>query len=322
MKIAIQCSSIGQRCGIYTYAKRLSHYLSKLPNVKTLMFAENLREDVDVISVQYEPGIVPPQLLNRFINQYVNPVIVVTAHHINGLQQFFPILEGVVLHSESQIKGLREEPWNYRVIPHPALVFPKQDKIKLREKYGLPVDKKIVGTAGFITGTGKRLPLIVEKLLPKLNDDEFLYLITSYWKAGDLGREAEIRSVVKRLGKEENFRIDTEFVPEKILNEKMQACDLLFAWNAGGNSYGSQSGIAADMYGSYTKLIVKDVPHYDFIGSQEGVLKGRPDPDKFTDDVVHALRHEDLDDVPDPTWLSWENQVKNYLEYFEELAMV
>ena len=322
MKVAIQCSSIGQRCGIYVYAQRLAKYLNTLPDVETQLFLSNLKDDVDVVSIQYEPGIMPPNMLLQMVNTYINPVVVVTAHHISGLPQFFPILDGIVLHSESQLHGLSDKPWNYRVIPHPALVFPKKDKSKLREKYGLPQDKKIVGTAGFITGTGKRLPIIVEEILKRLKDDEFLYLITSYWKAGDLGREAEIKRIVKQLGKEEQFRIDTEFLPDEILNEKMQACDLLFAWNAGPNMYGSQSGIAADMYGSYTKLIVKDAPHYDFIGSQEGVLKGRPEPDKFAEDVLYALRHEDLDDVPDPKWLSWENQVKNYKDYFEELLLV
>ena len=321
MKVAIQCSSIGQRCGIYVYARRLAEHLNKLHNVEAQLFISNLKEDVDVISIQYEPGIMPPQMLSQLVNTFINPVIVVTAHHINGLPPFFPILEGIVLHSESQLHGLEEKPWNYRIIPHPAIVFPKKDKNKLREKYGLPQDKKIVGTAGFITGTGKRLPIIVEEILKRLKDDEFLYLITSYWKAGDLGRETEIRNVVKQLGKEEQFRIDTEFLPDEILNEKMQCCDLLFAWNAGPNMYGSQSGIAADMYGSYTKLIVKDAPHYDFIGSQEGVLKGRPEPDKFAEDVLYALRHEDLDDVPDPRWLSWDEKVKDYVDYFKELLL-
>jgi len=322
MKVAIQCSSLGQRCGINVYSQRLARYLKSAANVDTTLFVSNLKEDVDIISVQYEPGIMPPQMLSQIINTYINPVIVVTAHHTNGLQPLFPILEGLVLHSESQLNTFSEHPWNYRIIPHPALVYPKKDKMKLREKYGLPTDKKIIGTAGFITGTGKQLPVIVEEILKRLNDDEFLYLITSYWKAGDLGREAEIRKVVKELGKEKQFRIDTEFVPDEILNEKMQCCDLLFAWNAGPNMYGSQSGIAADMYGSHTKLIVKDAPHYDFIGSQEGVLKGRPEPEHFAEDVLHALRYEDLDDVPDPKWLSWEEKVKDYVDYFKELMVL
>ena len=153
-----------------------------------------------------------------------------------------------------------------------------------------------------------------------MNDDEFLYFITSFWKAGDMGRKAEIMKVVKKLGKENNFRLDTTFIPDNILNEKMQACDLLFSWNAGGNEVGSQSGIAADMYGSYTKLIVKDVPHYSFIGEQEKVLKGRRQPDKFAEDVIRAVRKEDLNDIPDPKWLSWDEQVKKYVDYFIELG--
>jgi len=315
MKVAIQCSSIGQRCGIYTYTCRLEKALKK-KGIKTEVFYNRPLNDFDIISLQYEPGIIKPNKMMGFLQSYSQP-IVVTAHHIGYLPQIYHMIDGIVFHDESQFKGT--EPWNYTIIPHPAIVYPKKNKSRLRKKYDLPQDKLIVGTAGFITGTGKNLPLIVEEILKRLNKDEFLYLITAYWKAGDMGREREIKRVVKKLGKEDNFRIDTEFVDEKTLNEKMQCCDLLFAWNmTTPNHYGSQSGIASDMYGSWTKLIVKDTPHYNFIKKQEGVLVGRIKPNEFAEDVIKALRSEDLDDVPDPTWLSWDNQVEKYIEYFKE----
>jgi len=323
MKIGIQCASYGQRCGISTYSIRLNKYLNQVrDDIESFIFLENPKDkDMDVLSIQYEPGMLPPHILNEFIRTYVMPVIVVTAHHTRFLSRFYPVLDGVVFHDESQIGD--EKPWEggYSIIPHPALVYPKKDKKSLRKKYNLPDDKIIIGTAGFITGTGKNLPAILQHLLKNIDDDMYIYFITSFWKAGDLGRYSQIKHIIKRYGKENQVRIDPHFVPDEVLNEKMQACDLLFSWNmTGPNDKGSQSGIASDMYGSYTKLIVKDSPHYNFIKQQDKVLVGRSKAKDFVDDILDAARNADLNDIQDPRWLSWENQVNKYIEFFEELS--
>ena len=326
LKVGIQVKSMGTRCGCNTYAMRLKHYLNKLEKnsdgedvfINAKIFAERLKDPVDIINVQYEPGLYPdPREFSSIFDEYFSCPIAVTAHHIGYLEQFYSIIDGIILHSEEQVDN---KPWLYKVIPHPALVFPKKDKQRLRKKFGLPEDKKIVGTAGFITGTGKNLPSSVEAILKRLNDDEFLYLTTSFWKGGDMGRERQILSRVKKLGKEKQFKMDTDFVSDEELNERLQACDLLFAWcGVGPNDVGSQSGIAADMYGSRTKLIVKDSAHYSFIGSQDKVLVGREGIDSFADDVIDALRNEDLEDVQDPIWLSWQEKVKEYLDFYYTL---
>ena len=153
-----------------------------------------------------------------------------------------------------------------------------------------------------------------------MKDDEFLYLITSFWKGGDNSRSREINQIVKKFGKENNFRMDTDFVEPNIMNEKMQACDLLYAWCAvGPNDVASQSGSAADMYGARVKLIVKQSAHYSFIGNQDKVLTGRVSQKDFASDILNALRTEDLEDVQNPEWLSWENQAKEYLDYFQQI---
>jgi len=320
MKVGIMCKSYGQRCGISTYSERLNRALNKA-GVKSHIFINEPHEDVDIISVQYEPGILHPIVLGNFLTRHKNQKVVVTAHHTRGLGQLFGVIDGIVLHDESQILPTEVPPKNkYRVIPHPALVFPRLDKKEVKKELGLPTDKIIIGTAGFICGTGKRLPVILSHLLELLEDDMFLYFITSFWKGGDMGRYKQISNLVKMYGKENQFRIDIDFKTEEELNKSMQACDLLFAWNiTGPNDKGSQSGIASDMYGSYTKLIVKDSPHYSFIKKQKGVLVGPTDPRAFAEAVIKAAKSENLHDVPDPTWLSWDNQVKKYIEYFEEV---
>jgi len=323
-RIGIQCSSIGERCGIYTYSMRLEKYLNGLKedkngnkvDVDAYIFDAKAKKNTDLICIQYEPGLMPPQKLAHLLGEYIDPVVT-TVHHIGYLESFYNSLDGFIFHSEDQVEN---KPWDYAVIEHPSLVFKNKDKMELRKKYDLPTDKKILGTAGFIMGTGKNLPITVGEILKHLNKDEFLYLTTSFWKAGDMGRKYDIVKEVKKLGKEDQFRIDTDFVSAETLNEKLQACDLLWTWCAvGPNDVGSQSGIAADMYGARRKLIVKDSAHYSFIGSQEGVEVGRPNPKDFAKDVVDVLRNGDLDDVPDPLWLSWEEKAKDYLDYFQQV---
>jgi len=321
LKVAIQCSSLGTRCGINTYANRLNESLNKLPNVESKMFVEKIRNSPDIICIQYEPGLMPPQKLNSLLQKYVQPVVI-TAHHIGNLPQFYPLIDGIILHTKSQIlvdnEGKKQEPWSYKIIPHPALVFPEKGKEEMRKKYGLPLDKKIVGTAGFIAGTGKNLPDMIRYILEDLKEDEFLYCITSYWKGGDFGFENQIMKTVKELGVEDRFRIDTEFVTEEILNEKMQCCDLLFAWNRM-DQPGSSSGIAMDMVGARRKTIFKDSFHYDLARSLKGVETGNIDQEKFAKDVLKTLRTKDLSKVPDPEPYDWDNVINEYVDYFNEI---
>lgn len=307
------------RGGIATYSNRLEKYLNECKNVNAKQFVERIRNHPEIIAINYEPGCVQPKQLNNFIQRYPQPIVII-AHHIGVLPQFYPMVDGIVLHSKDQLPDGAEEPWDYTVIPHPALVFPKKDKKKLRKKYGLPDDKLIIGTAGFIIGTGKEIPNVVMNLIKKMNDDEFLYCITSFWKGGDWGHAEKALAKVKNERKENQFRIDVDFVPDEVLNEKMQCCDLLFAWNVmeHGKHKGSQSGIAADMYGSHTKLIVKDGPHYSFISQQEKVLKGRAPIEQFTDDVLNTARNVDLKDIQKPEMISWQNKIKDYVSYFNQ----
>ena len=322
MIVGIQVESLGQRCGIYTYARRLEKALRK-KGVNAKTFWRKPPKDVDIINFQYEIGLWGGDV-NRVIYQLQQypEILIGTIHNSLGLEMIGTQIDGFLVHDDIQISSYDVGWGTYAVIPHPAIYFRKRNKEKLRKKLNLPADKKIVGTAGFIAGTGKRLPVIVREILRRLKEDEFLYLATSFFKSDILStnRLSEIQREVKKLGKEDNFRVDTEFVDDKTLNEKMQACDLLFTWNATPPDFTfSQSGIASDMYASHTKLIVKDIPHYRFIGSQEKVLKGRLEPSQFAEDVVNALRDDDvLKDIPDGKWLSWDNQVEKYIEFYKE----
>jgi hypothetical protein len=316
MKIAIQNGELGQAGGINTYSSRLNRYLNQLNGVEANMFLENPITEYDLILFQYEPAICPHSLIQKLLKKTTKPFIM-TIHHNKGIEDLYNVINGFIFHSQNQVIN---NPYDYTIIPHPSLVYENLNKMKIREELGLPLDKKIIGTAGFIFGTGKNLPETVKHILKRINDDEFLYLSTSMWKAGDGGKKADILTEVKRLGKENQFRIDSDFIDDQSLNKRLQACDLLYAYcGVGPNDTGSQSGIAADMYGSRRKLIVKNSAHYSFIGNQEKVEVGREKPKEFAIDVLKTLREKDLNDVQNPEWLSWEKQIKKYYEYMARI---
>lgn len=325
IKVGIQNGEMGDRGGINTYSSRLTKYLNKLPNVEAYMFIEVPKKGTDIINIQYEPGCTPPINFgdNRvsvpdILNKVKCPVVA-TIHHTNGFNHLAENIDGFIFHSPEQL-GITGEPLSYTVIPHPSLVFPKKDKMELRKKYYLPEDKKIIGTAGFIAGAVKNIPFIVDRFLDKLNDDEMLYLMTSYWKGGDLGREKQIRDIVEQKGKEDQFRMDTDFVMDEKFNEKMQCCDILFGWTTGGqNDVGLQSGSGADMYGSGVKFICKDVQRYSYLHQQPGVVKGSSVPDEFVQQTLDTLRSEEVNNIQDPTKNSWEVLVKNYANYYADV---
>lgn len=316
MKIALQNGELGAAGGVGEYSGRLSDAFNKIRGVECVEFIEVPPKEFDVMLLQYEPAICPQSLIERYLKTYTQP-IVITAHHSKGLDELYNVINGFVFHSKSQITT---EPFNYTIIPHPSLVFENLNKKDVRRELGLPLDKKIVGTAGFVYGAGKNLPTSVKEILKRLNDDEFLYLTTSVWKGGDGGRISDIKTEVKRLGKEDQFRMDTDYVSPKDLNKRLQACDLLYSWSAPGpNQSGCQSGIAADMYGSRRKLIVQNTPRYDFIANQDKVEVGSKDAKGFAKDLVKVLREGNLKDVQDPEWLSWDNQAKRYHEYIKSI---
>ncbi len=326
-KIGIQVSSLGDRCGIATYANRVCDSLNKMKidnkgeevNVNAYQFVKKPQKNTDLINIQYEPGLMPYPFLQNLLNKYIQPVVI-TVHHIGYLPQIFGAADGFHFHHKNQYEDLKNQPWDKEVIPHPSLVYPEKGLDAMKDKWGLPKDKRVLGTFGFITGTGKNLPTTVTEILSNMNSDEFLYLGTPFWKGGDLGRKEHILEAVKASGKENQFKLDTDFVSAKDLNEKMQACDVLWAWcMVPKDGKGSQSGAVADMYGARRKLVVKDSAHYSFIGEQDKVVVGPEDPKAFAKKVIEVSREFDLKDVHDPEWLSWDNQIGNYLEYFQKV---
>lgn len=329
LKIAQQVESMGERCGCNEYASRLNDALNSKSNVESHIFLNKPRKDYDVMAIHYEPGLFGdnPQKLPQLLQTSPLKGKSMIVHHSRQLQDFYSALDGCVLHHVNQLELLTQQgfetPWMYDLIPHPALYFERQDKADLRNKYNLPNDKKILGTAGFISGTGKRLPLLVKILLSNLGDDEFLYLTTAFWKSSRLSsdKESTIKQTVEEMGMEDNFRIDTEFVDPKTLNEKMQCCDLLFSWNTSTpETYGSQSGIAMDMMAA-SKTIVKNVPHYAAAKETENVEIGRSHPKKFAEDVLQLLRNDTkLNDLtPREEIVTWDDAADMYIEHFRNI---
>ena len=104
IKIAVQCGSLGDRCGINTYTQRVVENLNKIDGISAFAFKDRFRksQNVDLINIQYEPGMCQPNVLNGFLQKYSQP-IVITVHHSGLIHQFYPMVDGLIYHSNNQI---------------------------------------------------------------------------------------------------------------------------------------------------------------------------------------------------------------------------
>jgi len=318
-KIEILCRELETGMGgIATFTDRMVNAINDTKKMKARGRIWDISDEADMAVIQYEPGMISPETIISFAKIYTKNPIILMVHHSGGIEKLFDSVDGAIFFSELQIP----EEWKdiSTVIEHPALVFKNKSKKSMRKKFKLPKDKTIIGTAGFIYGTNKRLELIAEPLLKNLADNEFLYFITSFWKGGDGGKEQMLYNLAKKYGKEEQIRIDSDFIDDKTLNEKMQACDLLWAWNIYPENYTfCTSGIAADMYGARRPLIVKNSGHYYNIAKKENVYRGSSNPEEFADQVLILARKKDELRVPENVEeISWKNMSEKYIDFFNK----
>ena len=72
--------------------------------------------------------------------------------------------------------------------------------------------------------------------------------------------------------------------------------------------------------GQMLELIVKDSPHYAFVGSIKGVKKGRAKEEDFVEDALTLLRSKNLNkSIAEPEKYSWQSLINEYVDYFKEI---
>lgn len=316
MKIGIICPELGLRGGISTFSYRLGRYL-KQAGCEVVYGINDIREAVDVKIIEYEPGIYPTVNLKKYLEEHKDEPIILEFHNTVQAKMLAKLAHFSIFHAEHSIP--EDWPGHYKLIPHPALVYPEKDKDILRRKFNLPREKRILGTGGFLHGIWKGWHTVLEPLLRNLDSDEFVYFATSAWIEGDGGVIGMFRHIARKLGKTAQFRVESDFMPDEIVNERYQACDMLFAWNSTPPNYiYSSSGLICDLYGARRHVVVRDIPHHWHLRGLKGVTMAPTEVDDFVDVVLKCFRDEKkLNERPEPEHLSWEVLIKEWIDYAE-----
>lgn len=169
------------------------------------------------------------------------------------------------------------------VVPHPAVVASRpQSRESARRQLGLPVDRLILGSSGFLRFE-RQFDEVIRRLLPAVaRHDWLVYLCVSPWHTpspGLLARLREMESANPHL-----LRIEHGHLNEVALIDRLRACDLLWCWTrAASRAYGS--GVVSTQYASGTRMVVTSKRQHEFVLGLRNVVAGPDQVDAFADAV-------------------------------------
>lgn len=291
-------------CGIAVFADDLARELTRrgceVETVEKLpgRASDGGGADVDVLLIQHHEELMTGAEVARMSTTAGAPVVLFA--HSEGIDGFVDRLDGVVAMSQGLLPG-SGVPTLY--FPHPADA-PRglSDRLPLRERFGLPVDAKIVGTSGFLKFDRELVPLL-QGLLPHCDRLGWVVqLLTSPWRLESPGLLDEIAA----LGSRHPGRLVHvhDHLGRKELNLRLQACDLLWCWTRAPSSHYA-SGVASRLYASGSRMVVADKFQHEHVLPLPNVVRAADDLPRFVGDLT-AEMERDAGTRHDPGPMSWE----------------
>lgn len=258
MKLLQICPSLNKSCGVRFFSENLHHFISNYCEVQTVSEVSH------------------PKILNKFdscIIHYTNKISKIKAQEIQKNIKTFLFLHNTK-NNKDLIKGnyfilnklAKTNHKNY-LIPHPCYTEKIQERFELKKEKKLE-SKIIIGTCGFYSEY-RKLFEICKFLIDNLDERYFIYLsCTPHFK----WNSSKIINKLKKISEKRIF-INEKQLSHKEINHNMQMCDLVWCWTSSPlNNYGS--GVASDLYGSGTKMIVQQKPqHEHIIDRRKNVIK-------------------------------------------------
>lgn len=321
MKVSIFCPEYGLRGGISSFTERL-RLAMKNKGVETKINISKFPNEGDIILVQYHPAIIDHKELYLKIRESNIPVII-HFHDTTFAEEFEYEANGYIF----MAKHVIPENWSDReyIIFRPPGISGKQvNKKEMRKKYGIPEEKFVIGTAGFLTRGWKAWSDILDYLIKNLDvNREFLYFVTSPYSTGDGGMSKIIKNIAKHYKKDESVKINEDFSEDEIFWEKLNTVDAFFLWNNTNVDYNRQiSAIASDLYNVGRHLIIQDIPHYSFLKNDSGISWIKTTDGKiFIDNLYKIIRSEKVRQTPKikPEY-TWNGSIDSYIKFLERFV--
>jgi len=304
-------STLGQPCGIANFARSLECECNSSQIKMTSQDNFNAGDHFDLVLLQHEWSIVRTEEAKAFCRRC--PVPVVLFGHTADVSCFDEEVAGYIV-MDRRIAGQTQKP--VLTISHPGFV-PKvlEDRRELRIRYALPTNRLVVGTSGFLLPS-RSFPWFLEELLREAVANYFFVCLLAPDHKGTTQND---KLTVQRLAAAHPGHLfyEDRFLPREELNLRLQACDLVWCWTEISGEKPYASGVASDMYGSGTRMVLCARPQHDFILPLPNVVRAEPKREVMLSTLLAEIKagHRDRHDPQRVGWPQVAKQVVNFLDH-------
>jgi hypothetical protein len=304
-------TTFGQNCGIGVFAHSIEAALKKggvsIATSKTLAHDDR----ADVVLVQHEWAIVRTEELRNFCAQSRIPVVLFP--HTGDAAAWRDHVQGFVFMGESVVSNPGEVP--ALRLEHPGYHSgPLASRTELKKEFGYEWASAVLGSSGFLTEP-RHFGKAVAALLPAAIENNWLITLIA---APHFNSPCHLFTDIDALAETErrHFFYLKEFLPHHELNRRLQACDLLWCWTAMRNHSGYASGVAADMYGSGTRLLLADKAQHRHVLGRPNVVPAPEDHGAFFSAVIQEANRRNFA-RHDPEPIGWDHFGARLIDFLE-----
>lgn len=299
MKILQVVTTYGQNCGIAFFAGNLQKQMEKIGiEVKTISTVNGDIPTADIILLQHHSELLDNESVSSLCEKSRCPVVLFA--HSDGIDELFNRVDGFLAMCPGMVP---ETDRPVHVFPHPAWI-PEclEDRTILRNRFGLPIESMIIGTNGFLKFE-RQFVEILTVLLPHAKDNDwFVDLITSPWYIDSPGLISKLAKL--QLTYSACFRFENAFLDEKTLNQRLQACDILWCWTKAPSSPYA-SGVISHQYASGTRIFAADKLQHNHVLELPNVIRGSNKLEPFIEQLIVEIKRGKRQ-RHDPSPISWD----------------
>lgn len=314
MEIVQIATSYSERCGIGLFARNLENALIQVGiHLRTLCSVDAPIPRAALTLVHHEWSLLRDHEVRAAIASSPNPVVIF-AHTGGGVERFSDVASGFVALAPGVI-GPTTCPT--LVLPCPARTpHALTDRGVLRKKYGYSVDQYTIGSSGFVLAN-RDFAGVLSGLLPYAARNNWrIELCASPWRT-------LLPPLTQKLQYFERvfpsaFRWHKTFLEWFELNERLQACDLLWCWTGVPSSAYASASIS-DLYASGSRIVATNKLQHAHVLKLPNVVSAPPRLWGFVRTLVaECIRRERSRHDPSP--ISWTKQTARLGDFFHSLS--
>ncbi|MEQ8787401.1 MAG: hypothetical protein RIC55_13935 [Pirellulaceae bacterium] len=315
MRILQLCRPWGRACGIANFAGNLhAAFVGAGVEVETRRDAP-ADANFDVVLIQHEHCFYSPTEVRALLADTAGARRVVFAHS-PGLADLDGLVEGFACMNAGMVDTRRPLHMDH----HPAYTRPLDNRDLLKRRLGLEKFDVVLGTTGFVNPP-RRFDRFAAQLAPLCEQNNWcLYFATAlHWHTPQNSGLRQASERLQRVARRHPrmVRLERNFLHACEVNEILQACDLNWCWTEV-PSKPYASGVASDLFGAGTRLLVADKQQHRAVFDLPGVTRGPQDFDDFLDRLSQLACDGDFSRHHGAA-LSWDVWAARFLSFLRSL---